>query len=432
MKAIVVGGGILGLFAALHLEREGEDVEVVEQGAPGERSRAAAGILEFTRFSINRINARGYPARYLGMLLRGDARVRTLDAAWIRAYIRAWDRDPPRGMWDAVRELGDTSRREYRALAEGANDFDYVEEPIYEVGGDVGMALAEARRDPLLPRVEAGECCGGEALVYLDAAKLSTDAFIGRILRELGRARIVRARVLGVRPESGEVLLEGGRIERADAVVAAAGYWTRTLGVPVAPFKGYGFVTDARADGPFVDLRRGIAVVPLAGRTKVTGRFDLDATQDNVPARRVLRRSREILGEFEAVGMAVGYRPCTPDGFPIVDRMGSVVVATGACRLGWTYAPALGRLAADLALGRRGPGVFGAGRFRGRRARRKRDPRAGSDPALPGQFAEVVLLRRARARRNAPTGDDQLRSELPTSSDVGFSPPGLTRSYPLE
>ena len=184
------------------------------RGRPGDRV-AVTGILEFTRFSINRINVRGYPARYLGMLLRGDARVRTLDAAWIRAYIRAWDRDPPRGMWDAVRELGDTSRREYRALAEGANNFDYLEEPIYEIGGDVGMALAEARRDPLHPRVEAGECCGREALVYLDAAKLSTDAFIGRILRELGRARIVRARALGVRPESGEVLLEDGRFERA-------------------------------------------------------------------------------------------------------------------------------------------------------------------------------------------------------------------------
>jgi D-proline dehydrogenase len=367
VRALVVGGGILGLFAALHLAREGADVAVLERGEPGEWSRAAAGILEFTRFSINRISARGYPASYLRMALRGDARIRAgaLGARWVLSYLRAWGREPPSGMWEAVRWLGEYSRSEYRAMAEASNDFEYAEEPLHEVGGDVGAALEEARRDPLSPRVEAGECCGMESLVYLDAARLSTGAFISRILGELRGlgARIVRAAALGVRPASGEVLLEGGRTEGADAVVVAAGYRTRALGVPVAPFKGYGFLTGARARAMFVDLRSGIAVVPLRGRSKLTGRFDLDAGGDHSPALRVLRRGREALGDFAVHEMAVGYRPCTPDGFPVVDRVGSVVVATGACRLGWTYAPALGRLAADLALGRGSPGALGAGRF---------------------------------------------------------------------
>ncbi|MGB9705919.1 MAG: FAD-dependent oxidoreductase, partial [Pyrobaculum sp.] len=109
----------------------------------------------------------------------------------------------------------------------------------------------------------------------------------------------------------------------------------------------------------------GVAVVPLSKWTKVTGRFDLDGSGDHSPAQRVLERAREVLGDFDVIDMAVGYRPCTPDGFPVVDRMGSVVVVTGACRLGWTYGPALGKLAADLALGRRGIEALSAGRLRG-------------------------------------------------------------------
>ncbi|AAL63941.1 D-proline dehydrogenase [Pyrobaculum aerophilum] len=359
---IVVGGGIVGLFTAFFLKKEGADVVIIEQGRPGDWSRAAAGILEFTRFVINRINVRAYPRRYISMMLRGDARVKTWDWGWISTYLRVWGKEPSQEMWEAVRALGDFSRRQYRALAEERNDFDYAEEPLYEIGIDVGKALEEAKRDPLSPKVEAGTCCGREALAYLDAAKLSTDAFIERMLKELEGVEVVNKRVEEVAGR--EVWLEGGGVIHGDGVVVAAGYWARRLGIPVAPFKGYGFRTNAKADKMFVEMAKGVAVVPLSKWTKVTGRFDLDGTSDHGPSQRVLQRAREVLGDFNVIDMAVGYRPCTPDGFPVVDRIGSVVVVTGACRLGWTYGPALGKLAADLALGRRGVDALSASRFR--------------------------------------------------------------------
>ncbi|MGC8994428.1 MAG: D-proline dehydrogenase [Pyrobaculum sp.] len=362
MKVVVVGGGVVGLFTAFYLVKEGAEVVIVEQDKPGERSRAAAGILEFTRFVINRINVKSYPKRYLAMMLRGDARVKTWDWGWISTYLRVWGREPSQEMWEAVKALGDFSQRQYRALAEAENDFDYAEEPLYEVGVDVEKALEEAKRDPLSPKVEAGECCGREALVYLDAAKLSTDAFIERMLRELRGVQIVNKRAAEVAGR--EVWLEGGDVVQGDAVVVAAGYWARKFGIPVAPFKGYGFRTTARSQKMFIEMAKGVAVVPLSKWTKVTGRFDLDGSGDHSPAQKVLQRAREVLGGFDVIDMAVGYRPCTPDGFPVVDRMGSVVVVTGACRLGWTYGPALGKLAADLALGRRGIEALSAGRFR--------------------------------------------------------------------
>jgi len=38
--------------------------------------------------------------------------------------------------------------------------------------------------------------------------------------------------------------------------------------------------------------------------------------------------------------------------YPIVARKDNLVVATGGFRLGWSFAPAIGRYAADLALGK--------------------------------------------------------------------------------
>lgn len=362
MKVAIVGGGIIGLFTAYYLRQQGADVVIIEQGEPGGWSKAAAGILEFTRFVINRINVRSYPKRYLSMALRGDARIKTWDWRWISAYLRAWGREPTQDMWEAIKTLGEYSWRQYRALAEAENDFAYSEEPLYEVGIDVAAALEEAKRDPLSPKVEMGRCCGREALVYLDAAKLSTEDFVARMLRELQGVQMVRKRAQEVAGR--EVWLEGGDVVKADAVVVAAGYWARKFGIPVAPFKGYGFRTTAKAQSMFIEMAKGVAVVPLPKWTKVTGRFDLDGTEDHSPSARVLQRAREVLGNFEVLDMSVGYRPCTPDGFPIVDKIGEVVIVTGACRLGWTYGPALGKLAADLALGKPGVEALTARRFR--------------------------------------------------------------------
>ncbi|MFN3805294.1 MAG: FAD-dependent oxidoreductase [Pyrobaculum sp.] len=366
MRAVVVGGGVVGMFTAFFLKQGGVDVVLIERGDLGEWSKAAAGILEYTRFVINRINTRRYVLQYLSMALRGEARVKTWDWGWLDTLLKTLDRQPPREMWEAVRWLGDFSRRQYRAMAEEKNDFQYAEEPLHELGVDVGKALEEARRDPLAPRVEAGVYRGEEALVYLDAARLSTEDFVERMERELAGVMVIRGEAREVAGR--EVWLKDGGVVGGDVVIIAAGWWARRLGVPVAPLKGYGFRTSAKAGGMFIDMTKGVAVVPLARWTKVTGRFDLDATGDHSPSQKVLKRAREILGGFEVMDMAVGYRPCTPDGFPVVERWGAVVVATGACRLGWTYGPALGKLAADLALGRVKETAFSLRRFRGRPA----------------------------------------------------------------
>lgn len=362
MNAVVVGGGITGLFTAYYLAREGVKVTIVEQGKPAQWSKAAAGVLEFNRYKINRINVKGYAGTYLKMLRQGKARIKTWDWKWLIAYVKNYGREPPSEIWEELRRMGEFSRREYRRLAEEKNDFDYSEEPLCELGVDVEREIEEAKRDPLGPRLEEGQCMGQRALLYLDAAKIATELLADRMTRELADAKFVEARAVEVAGR--EVRLEGGGKVEGDVVVVAAGWWARKLGLPVAPLKGYGFRTNAKASSTVANWALGIFVVPLSRWTKITGRFDLDGTEDHKPAEKVLNAARGWLGSFDVIDMAVGYRPCTPDGFPIVDVLGGVVVATGACRLGWTFAPALGKKAADLALGREKPGALSAARLR--------------------------------------------------------------------
>jgi len=100
------------------------------------------------------------------------------------------------------------------------------------------------------------------------------------------------------------------------------------------PFRGLGIRVraGARLKHPvsFDDL--GIFVIPFSGWFKVTSRFDPDCGIDTGPLREVVRRASSILGDFEIIDVTIGYRPCTPDGLPIIGD--KTYMATGGCRLG--------------------------------------------------------------------------------------------------
>lgn len=342
-----------GLFSAIFLAREGVET-VVFDPSPGGWSRAAAGVLEPTKFEINRINVKGYPLRYIKMWISGKARVAKLDWEWVAAYLRVYGREYPPEVWSYVRELASFSLSAYRGLAEERNDFELREEPLFEVVANLEEEVESLKADPLRPRFEVGEIEGRPAIVYLDSVIISTDLAAERLYREAKEAGVRFVNKWVVSLEGTSVILEDGEAVRAEGVIMAGGRWARELGVPIAPMKGYGFrVKGARGPGKAVaDFVGGVFVVPFRDWLKVTGRFDFDPTDDHSPSRAVLDAARSWLGEFSVIDMAVGYRPCAPDGLPVIEKRGGVVIATGGCRLGWTLGPGIAKAAVDLALGR--------------------------------------------------------------------------------
>jgi len=144
----------------------------------------------------------------------------------------------------------------------------------------------------------------------------------------------------------------GGSAATFDAVAVCTGVTSRRLGLPLTGVKGYGWHVRSRANVEvatiFVD--RGIAVVPFENELKVTGGWDFDLSANPSHSQSVLAEVKRVVAIDQVLDFSDGSRPCTPDGLPIVGRKDRLIIANGGFRLGWSFAPALGKRAARLCM----------------------------------------------------------------------------------
>ncbi len=187
--------------------------------------------------------------------------------------------------------------------------------------------------------------------MFPEVGWLHTHRFVRWIVGQLRRTTFVRSDVQRVTLD-GAVTADGSTA-RFDAVVAATGVSCRRLGVPLTGVRGYGWnvVGASPVSRATIYVDRGIAVVPYLQECKVTAGWDFDLGTAPWHLGPVRRAVLAVLPGASLGELQQGSRPCTPDGLPTVGRRESLVVATGGFRLGWSFAPELGRHAALLALG---------------------------------------------------------------------------------
>ncbi len=242
----------------------------------------------------------------------------------------------------------------------------------------------EARR--LEPALQ-GDLAG--AVYYPDEAHLQPFAAVG--------AMAERARRSGARFEGGTEAFDfdvsGGRVREvattrgriaAGQVILATGAWSMALArrldlrVPVLGGKGYSMMVPAPNPAlriPMMILERKVAVTPYGDQLRLAGTLELVDGDRSISPRRVAsirRGAAAVLGLEESTPVDHvwrGLRPCTPDGLPIIGpapTLANLFIATGHQMLGVQTAPATGRLASDLLLGRApsfDPVPFRPGRF---------------------------------------------------------------------
>ncbi|MCY0859871.1 MAG: FAD-dependent oxidoreductase [Sulfolobaceae archaeon] len=352
MKVGIVGGGIVGMFTAYYLKREGiKDITIYESNFLGSGSIHAAGLIEPYRF--DKMNTIGMIVKMLKYKLIGSTEVKTVDRYWLLELLKNLNKDPPEEAWQKLREMADFSLKEYRRMAEEKNDFDYHDDGLIELYKDkkeFEEGIEDEKNNPFHPKYEVVEVEGFAGGIYFpELSRLSTEKFVERMEKEeLNDIKVIRKSV-------SKVKLDGTiEDEKFDIVIVAAGIWTRYLNLPVTAFKGYGYRVkgEAKVDKGVVLAEEGIAVSPLSDHIKVTGGFDADFSCTSDRAELFLKRGSLLVDISYVIDMNMGFRPCSPDGFPIIGRRENVVVATGACRLGWSFAPAMGKFASDLALGK--------------------------------------------------------------------------------
>ncbi|MHA6764248.1 FAD-dependent oxidoreductase [Streptacidiphilus sp. PAMC 29251] len=370
-QVAVIGAGLAGAATAWELARRGVSTVLVEAYRPGHRQGSSHGS--------SQVYARS-SADPLYVELSGQA-----EACW----------------QELEAEAG--TRLRHRT---GALDFGARRDPVRlaarlaaaGVPHELLAAEAAAERWPQLCFDQ------GPVLHHPDAGWLDPDATVAACVGLAvahGAELRTGVRVSGLeRLPSGQLLLRGPGLDgspiRAEQVVVAAGAWLPELGLAVrlppltvtqqqvfhfrrreqsGPRPGWPvFVHQGGQAGPSGPSRRGgpqVMGLPSGadgGTDGVLGAFKLSLLDDGRVTTACTRSgavdpaSRQAVSDYvrqrlpgldlEPFAAATSLRTSTPSGDFVLDRAGSLVIVSPCSGHGGKYAPLIGRLTADLVLGK--------------------------------------------------------------------------------
>lgn len=397
-KAVtVLGAGIVGIACAIHLQRDGHRVTVVDRLAPGEAcSSGNAGIL--ASYACLPLAKPGILRKVPGMLLDAEGplviRLRHLPSLtpWLLRFLRAAGADAMESSARALGMLVGGSVERHRDLARGSGaDSLLVSSPILYAYQDRASLAADQDVWKLRERygvpirvVEGTELRKMEpalsadlrcAVVLEDCGYTTNPARLVKVLAshaESEGARVLRREVrhIGFDGERGVRLHTDAEDLICDKVVIAAGAWSSAIAaacgepVPLEAERGY----HVTIHNPGVAPRTAVAsarghffATPMEGGLRLAGTSELarlDAPPDYRRAELLLKQAREL---FPGVNTSdhtrwMGQRPTLPDSLPVIcasKRRGDVYYAFGHQHIGLTTAPITGSLIADLVAGRR-------------------------------------------------------------------------------
>lgn len=357
MRVCIIGGGIIGLFTAYYLLREGiKEITIYEKDRLGSGSVHAAGLIEPYRF--DKINSMKMIIKMIKYYINKSTKIKEVDKEWLKELLRTLGKEPPNDAWELLKNMALYSLSEYERFAEEKNDFDFEKSGLLEIHEslkELELAVEEEKRSPFSNKFEVVDIKGYAGAIYFpDLSKLDTEKFIKRIVREIDGVKVINDEVIDLNIIDGSIITKSGKNEKYDEIVLSAGIWCKKF-VPITSFKGYGIVNKARSPfpKPAVLAERGIAIVENTDNTKITFGFDADFSSIHDDRLNYFYYNLEnIIKEFKPIKILFGFRPCSPDGFPIIGKKHKITIATGACRLGWSYAPAIGYYAVQLVLNR--------------------------------------------------------------------------------
>jgi D-amino-acid dehydrogenase len=408
---LVLGGGMVGVGAALHLQKRGRDVILVDRHelAGEETSYGNGGIIEcasvfpymfprdfrqILQYATNRAPQVRYHFSDLPAFL-----------PWVVSYFLA--SSPARSLHSAMAELPLIRRsliehealiaeaevpellrrtgwiklfRSDTTLANAARDFERAKH--YGVAGEILDSRAIALREPNL----TGEFAGA---IYLPAPGFVPDpgglakAYAALFKRKGGRFLVGDARTLEQDACGWRVAgSEGAAVARE--VVVALGPWSDLVfgplgySIPLGVKRGYHLHLAPRGNPvlnhPVLDSDLGYLLAPMNRGIRLTTGVEFarrDAPPTPVQLRRALPRAHALFPLGDAVDAKpwIGARPCLPDMLPVIGkapRHAGLWFDFGHQHHGLTLGPATGRLLAEMMTGETpfaDPSPFAVGRF---------------------------------------------------------------------
>jgi D-amino-acid dehydrogenase len=392
---IVLGAGVVGISAALHLQARGRDVVILDRGAvAGETSYGNTGIVQ-----SEAVFPYMFPRRPLEILKaalnrdpRAEIRYSALPAIapWVWRYFLASTPKARLKSAGAMRSLAARSVAEHEAFADAAGSSALLRKSGWikafrsERGRQTVLAEVEelkpygihsqildraqlAALEPHLSNVVAGGVHFTEPTTTSDPGALVksyADLFLARGGRLLtGDARALTQSGAGWSLAAGEA-----DVQAAEAVIAL-GPWSsdifQALGYrfPLGVKRGYhmhfGATGNATLSRPVLDAEFGYVLTPMTRGIRLTTGAEF-ARRDDPPSSAHFDRLEPLartffpLAERRDAKLWLGRRPCLPDMLPIIGaapRHKGLWFDFGHQHLGLTFGPVSGLLLGQIMTG---------------------------------------------------------------------------------
>ena len=393
-QTIILGAGMAGIGAGLHLLKRGVDVTIVDQTEPGrETSYGNAGLIQTEAvepYALPReigklfmiatgisndvyYEISNLPSHALSLLkywwYSGPSQYGKISKAYASIISRSTAEHAPfiaeAGAEDLVAHDGfRTFYRDGREFEKGIANAKRLFE-TYGLGSSVmtGRQLMEA--EPHIQISGAGAIHWPDTWAVRDPGSLVVA--YADLFRKLG-GKIVRGDAQSLSPSGSgwKVTTVDGPVE-AEAVVVALGPWSPTL---LKPFgydiqmvrkRGYHmhYHSDTPLNVPLMDMANGYVLAPMLKGMRITTGAEL-TKEASLAAPVQLKRAHKAASEIIPLGSPVenapwsGTRPCMPDMLPVIGeapKHKGLWFHFGHGHQGFTLGPATGRMLAELMTG---------------------------------------------------------------------------------
>ncbi len=396
MKAVIIGGGIIGLSSAYYLSKRGWSVTVIDKSELSEScSNGNLGMIVPSHFIP--LAAPGIVAQGIRWMFNSKSPFYvkpSLSAeliSWGLKFVRSAREKNVKEAGPHLKELNLFSKKLYEDIAaEPGFGFSYEKKGIMMYYKTDHVASEEIHTAEIAQKMgldvevlsasEARQIEPGIELDVLGAVHYRCDAHLypNRLIQQLvtylktaGVTFYTGKPVTGIRKNHYgiEAVYLGEQEIKGDIFVAAAGSWLpevlRMAGtnIPLMPGKGYSFTHQQpkqQLQVPAILCEARVAITPMAGQLRFGGTMEIGPINSKVNMKRVQGIVEAIPSYFPGMNISMpakeevwyGFRPCSPDGLPYIgfaSQYTNLLIAGGHAMMGLSLGPATGKLIAELA-----------------------------------------------------------------------------------
>jgi len=412
-KAIIIGGGVIGLFSAYYLKQSGWDVEVLDKGDLTDNcSYGNAGYISPSHFVP--LASPGMVGQGIRWMFNNKSPFYVKPAlnldliSWGLKFARNCTQKHVDRSAGALRDAMVFSNQLYHQFEKDSGiDFCLEDKGIFvlfktekvaeherhlvekatNLGLDAQFLTADETR-AMQPDIELDIL--GSVLYRCDSHMYPNMLMKGLIkhLEQLGVKLRRNEEVIAIHHENNNItgVTAGGKEYTGDAYLLAGGSWSPAIAklaglkLPLMPGKGYSFMIHKpvkKMTIPAILAEARVAITPMNGSIRFGGTMEVRKINKEVSMNRVEGIVEAVPKYFPEFKMPLpdpkdvwfGFRPVSPDGLPYIglsNKYKNLGIATGHAMIGLTMATATGKLMAEAFNGDKptmDTGIFSVDRF---------------------------------------------------------------------